>query len=86
MPKFRIITSNVVATEYLVTAKTAEEAEEMFAEGTFESSKDLVDYELDSNEEVIEPAKIAECMKCGKKLEWSDEGMCPDSDLHRISE
>ena len=83
--KYRVITSNVVATEYDVEANSKEEAEEKFAEGTWDNCRDLTDYEIDSEEQVLE-IELAECVKCGKPVSHFDYGVCPNSDLHRVSE
>lgn len=54
MPKFEIITQSLVPTEYLVEAKTEKEALAKFYDGEYIEAKELMDYELDSNEQVIE--------------------------------
>ena len=54
MNTYRVITSSTIATEYIVKATSKEEAGELFTEGNYETCRELSDYELDSNEEIIE--------------------------------
>lgn len=54
MPKFKVITSSVIASEYTVEAKDITEAEEKFWQGEYTDYKELSDYEIDSQEEILE--------------------------------
>lgn len=58
MPEFKVITSSIVATAYVVEATTKEEAEDKFNDGDFKSCSELSDYEIDSQEEILEINKI----------------------------
>lgn len=54
LKKFIVITCAKVATGYTVKAKSKKDAEARFWEGNFEDSKELSDYEVDSEEHILE--------------------------------
>lgn len=59
MPNFKVITSAVVATAYtIVGAKNKTDAEAKFWNGDFTIVEELSDYEIDSQEEVLEIKKL----------------------------
>jgi hypothetical protein len=58
MPQFKIITSSTIASQYIVNAKNASEASKKWYDGEWKAYKELSDYDLDSNEEIIKIKKV----------------------------
>lgn len=54
LKKYIVITSATVASAYTVQAKSKKDAEAKFWEGEWQDFKELSDYEIDSNEEILE--------------------------------
>lgn len=57
MPKYKIITKATTASAYIVEAKNAKEAEEKWSDGDYNGYRELPDYDIESNEEVLEVNK-----------------------------
>ena len=80
--KFQVITSAVVATSYIVEAKSKQEAEEKFFDGDHDGGKELPDYDIDSQEEVIEINKVKQPFKCYVEHKRGKYGGCSIPHIH----